>query len=477
MSSIFFCKRAGVVLLLLVLVSGFSRVASVLANDTVLMAQTWATVNESTGASAIAVDNSGNIYIAGGIAGSTNVSALLLKYNSTGSLLLTAAWGGATGTTSANGLTLLPSGEIYLTGYTSAFGNGGDLLLLKFFTNGSFGWARTWGGPLLDSGASAAVDAKGNIYVTGYTESYGSGPADAVILKFSSSGALLWARTWGGAKADYGSSVVADSSGVYVGGSEDCSGAGTCDAFILKLNSTGDLIFQKSWGGSKNDYGYGIALNSFTGALYLVGSTSSYGAGGAFVLKFDTSGNLLWQRVWGPADGYGVTLDSRGNIIVVGNTQSFGTTNGTAFVIRLDSGGDLINEDTWGAQKTRAPGTIAYGVATDSLGNAYVAGSVVAPPPYSIGMGNSTLGIPNLPVNNLNFATVPTNQTLGMPSGIITHPSGTETFNGGGDAFFFKISIGVTGINTITFSFVMLALLLPLATLARRRKVQSRHAL
>lgn len=366
-----------------------------------------------------------------------------------------------------------PLGDIYLAGFTSGFGNGGDLLLLKFFTNGSLGWARTWGGPFYDSGSSVSVDPVGNVYVTGQTENSGGGPVDAVILKFSPSGTVLWARMWGGANSGYGTSITADSAGVYVGGSENCTGGTTCDAFVLKINSTGGLVFQKSWGGSRNDYGYGIAINASSGSLYLVGGTQSYGSGGAFVLKFDTTGNLQWQRVWGPAGGYGVTLDPKGNVIVVGNTQSFGVTNGTAFILHVDPLGNLISEDTWGAQTTRSPGTVAYGVAADSLGNAYVTGSLVAPLPYSLGNGNTTLGISNLPVNNLSYALAPASQLAGTPSGTITHPSGTEAFTGA-DAFFFKMRFGFSGINTTSFpSPILFALAVPIAILVGRKNVRS----
>ncbi len=473
-------RLTGTVLLFLVLILGIIRVPSVLAQNSLLMNHTWGMASGPTGASAIAVDNSGDIYVAGYMQGMTNSSAVLLKYNSTGSLLWTDSWGGPSGQTEANGLVLGPSGAIYLTGYTSGFGSQGALLLLKFFVNGSFGWARSWSGAPYDSGAGVALDSLGNIYITGTADNYGGGPGHVAVLKFSPSDALLWARTWGGANGNYGTGVAVDSTGIYVGGSENCYfSSATCNAFIMKLNSTGGLVFQKSWGGSQNNYGSGLAFNSTTGSLYLVGQLNVSG-GGTFILKFDTLGRLQWQRTWGGSrgeQGFGITTDSQGRIYAVGTSYSYGPGNGTAFIVQLDSTGNLMNESTWGAQNNNRPGTRAFGVATDSMGYAYVAGTVNAPPPYSLGNGNSTLGMPNLPMNNLSYTLVQASQVVGAPSGIIHHPSGTQTFVVGGDAFFFKIGLGIADINTISFSPLMLVFAASIAILVRRRKASLRASL
>ena len=108
-------------------------------------------------------------------------------------------WGGASAD-SVSGIAVDPaSGAIYATGSTSSFGAGGvDVLLLKYDSSGSLVWSRTWGGPGNESGNSVAVDGLGNVYVVGSTDSFGAGWYDALILKFDRSGNLLWSRTWGG---------------------------------------------------------------------------------------------------------------------------------------------------------------------------------------------------------------------------------------------------------------------------------------
>jgi hypothetical protein len=88
-------------------------------------------------------------------------------------------------------------------------------------------WIHTWGGSGWDGARGAAVDASGNIYVTGRTGSFGAGSFDLVLLKFSAGGSLLWQKTWGGSGWDGGAGVAVDASGnVYVTGNTGSFGAG-----------------------------------------------------------------------------------------------------------------------------------------------------------------------------------------------------------------------------------------------------------
>lgn len=474
-------KVIGAFVVLLIMIFGLVVVPMILTENDVISSHTFVGAsNELIAPAAIQIDDAGNIYIAGGIDSTANTSVFLLKYDSNGSFLWTDAWGGSNGTTYASGLALGPSGVLYVTGFTSAFGNGGgDLFLLKFHTNGSLAWARTWGGTLFDAGKSVAVDPLGNVYVVGTTDSYGSVQGEAAILKFDSSGALIWARIWGGANSSDGSGVVADSSGVYVAGAENSFGAGDYDALLLALNSTGSLIFERTWGGSGRDIANTIALDSSSKALYVAGSTDSYGvAGDAFILKFDALGNIVWQRTWGGNGtdrATGITVDSHGYIYVAGDTPSFGASNGTAFILELDSGGKIAYGDTWGkpyGKPCPEPCTSASSVAIDSFGYAYVAGSVRDGPPYNLGVGNSSLGIPNLSVKTPSFDALPANTVVRTPLGVVTHPKLNNTFTGGGiGGFFFKVSNGNIRVSTIAFSAViLLVLIVPIALLKGRSK-------
>ncbi len=127
---------------------------------------------------------------------------------------------------------------------------------------------KTWGGISSDAGFGVAVDASGNIYVTGRTYSFGVGLADVLLSKFDSSGSLLWQRTWGGRDTDVGLGVALDASGnIYVTGYTTSFGAGGFDVLLLKFDSTGALLFQRTWGGSSTDYGNGVAVDASGNAL------------------------------------------------------------------------------------------------------------------------------------------------------------------------------------------------------------------
>jgi hypothetical protein len=150
-------------------------------------------------------------------------------------------------------------------------------------------WNRTWGGSSYDYAYSITIDGS-YIYVAGYTHSFGAGIVDAVILKYDLDGNLIWNKTWGGSIDDYVYSITVDGSYIYVAGYTYSFGAGRGDAVILKYDLNGNLIWYKTWGGSDLDWAYSIAVDG--SYIYAAGWTNSFGAGGwdVFVLKTDLEG-------------------------------------------------------------------------------------------------------------------------------------------------------------------------------------------
>jgi hypothetical protein len=184
------------------------------------------------------------------------------------------------------------------------------------------------------------------------TDSHTSGGGfDVFVSKFDTKGDFLWAQTWGGVYAEFGSGIAADIHGnAYVTGSfydtidfdpgpgTDIHSATTWDkpdAFLVKYDPSGSYEWGRTWGGQKNDLGKAVAVNE-PDAVYVVGSfdesadfdpgpdvdihTTSNSA--SFLSKFDTSGNWQWARTWG--EGYydianGVAIDTLNNIYVTGD--------------------------------------------------------------------------------------------------------------------------------------------------------------
>ena len=219
---------------------------------------------------------------------------------------------------------------------------------MKYDPSGNQLWNETWGGADADSGRGVAVDGSGNAYIAGRTGSFGAGFGDAFLVKYDPSGNLLWNETWGGAAYDYGNGVAVDGSGnAYVAGFTDSFGAGGYDAFLVKYDPSGNLLWNETWGGAAYDYGNGVAVDG-SGNAYVAGYTDSFGASfdDAFLVKYDPSGNLLWNETWGGAAydyGNGVAVDGSGNAYVAGYTDSFGASFDDAFLVKYDMPIIIIN--------------------------------------------------------------------------------------------------------------------------------------
>ncbi len=236
-------------------------------------------------------------------------------------------------------------------------------------------WNRTWGGSKYDDCYGVAVDSIDNIYLAGYTESFGAGQDDMVLVKYDSSGVQQWNCTWGGGDSDHGYRVAVDSSNnVYVVGLTNSFGAGSSDLVIVKYDSIGIQQWNRTGGGINIDLGEGVAVDS-SDNVYLVGETLSFGAGSSdlVIVKYDSSGVQQWNRTWGGGDsdhGYGVALDSFDNVYVAGATFSFGAGQDDMVLVKYDNSGVQQWNRTWGGSKYDE----CHVVAVDSIDNIYLAG-------------------------------------------------------------------------------------------------------
>ena len=194
------------------------------------------------------------------------------------------------------------------------------------------------------------MDESGNIYVTGYSNgtwgsplnSYtGAGTSDVVIMKLDSFGNLEWHTFYGSGNSDGGSGIAVDESGnIYVTGySKDTWGSplnpytGDVDIVIMKLDSSGNLLWHTFYGSGNSDAGNGIALDE-SGNIYVTGySKDTWGSPlnpytGSYdimIMKLDSSGNLTWNTFYGSGDddlGNDIALDENGNIYVTGYSKN-----------------------------------------------------------------------------------------------------------------------------------------------------------
>ena len=232
-----------------------------------------------------------------------------------------------------------------MTGHTRSFGAGGyDAFVVKYSSSGAKQWNLTWGGSNHDYGHSIAVDSEDNIVITGSTEPFGAEKKVACIVKYSSGGLLLWNATWAGFGSACGYDVAMDSANnIIITGQAYSLVEGIDDAFIVKYSPSGVMQWNRMWGGSYRDCGYGVAVDSGDNIVMAGETYSSVSDGtGAFVVKYSSLGVQLWDRVWGGSEsdyGYGVAVDSNNNIFIAGSTESFGAGSSDVFIAKYPPSG------------------------------------------------------------------------------------------------------------------------------------------
>ncbi|MBI2836765.1 MAG: hypothetical protein HYX75_00485 [Acidobacteria bacterium] len=206
------------------------------------------------------------------------------------------------------------------------------------------GWARAAGGAGTDIYNSVDPTSDGGYIVAGNTISSGAGSMDGWCLKLDSSGNPTWQKTFGGSGADYLYSAQQTSDGGYiVAGSTESSGAGFGDGWCLKLDSSGKPSWKKTYGGSGNDVFRSVRQTSDGG--YIVAgysSSSTVGFDEGWCLKLDSSGNPTWQKVFGGIGTdwfYSIQQTSDGGYVAAGYTDGYGAGNFDAWCLKLDSSG------------------------------------------------------------------------------------------------------------------------------------------
>lgn len=273
------------------------------------------------------------------------------------------------------------------------------------------------GGYNEDDGNSIAVDSYGNSYITGMTYSNDfpttltttyMGNYDIFVSKFAPNQTLIYSTFLGGSGDDLGLKIVVDLAGnAYITGYTDSSdfphlnafqpsitGTGY-DAFYVKLSSNGSLLISTYLGGSNNDYGASLAVDS-TGNVVIVGETTSLdfptlnafnasyngGTSDAFITKISSTGSLVFSTYLGGSSqdvAYDVAVYNYGGIYVTGYTNSvnFPTLNAlnnsiyyySSFITELTSSGTIYYSTYFGGE-----GSYGVGIAVDYSGNVYVTG-------------------------------------------------------------------------------------------------------
>ena len=249
-------------------------------------------------------------------------------------------------------------GGYAVAGFTWSSGAGvSDVYLIKTDSLGDVLWDSTYGGISFDVGYSLQQTSDGGYVITGYTRSSGAGLNDVYLIKMDSLGNTLWDTTYGGDSSDVGRSVVQTLDGGYIIAGETRSfDPGTSDVYVIKTDSLGNVLWDTTYGGSFNDFGYSVQQTSDSGYI-IAGQTFSFGAGlgDVYLIKTDSLGTVLWDATYGGGlwdVGHSVQQTSDGGYIIAGQTFSFGASSGDVYLIKTDSLGTVLWDATHGGDSS-----------------------------------------------------------------------------------------------------------------------------
>jgi len=333
----------------------------------------------------LGITNWNNESIDVGIMGKTNPDGGLLRYlGLTGRLIgWNSAYGG-THTDYGNALALTGDGGYALAGYTVSFGAGsGDFWLVKTDAAGNALWNRTYGGTNTEEARALVQTADGGYALAGYTVSFGVGSGDFYLVKTDGSGNMQWNKTYGGISDDGAYSLVQTIDGGYaLAGYTYSFGAGSSDLWFVKTDASGNVQWSKTYGGTSDDWAYAL-VQTIDGGYALAGTTVSFGVGNGdfWLVKTDALGNVQWTRTYGVTntqEARALVQTADGGYALAGYTVSFGV-NFDAWLVKTDVAGNALWIKTYGGTNDDE----AY-----ALVEAIDGGYVLAGYTYSFGAGS-----------------------------------------------------------------------------------------
>lgn len=278
---------------------------------------------------AAAIDAAGAIYLTGTAGTYPNYNILTIKLNADGSEAWRATYQGAAGKDdSPTALAIDGSGNVYVTGYEKNADNVEDYITIKYNASGGEAWHQSYDGGGADVSQAIAVGSDGSVYVTGSSVQGGNND-NILTVKYTATGAQEWDAFYGSdSTPENGLGIAVDGSGVYVVG----KGAtrplpAPYKMIVVKYSTAGSQLWAKSYTGSNRGVEpTGVALGS--SALYVTGTLTQSANTDIYTVAYNTgTGDTLWLRLFdAPAHkndvGGGILLDGQGRVHIIGSAQN-----------------------------------------------------------------------------------------------------------------------------------------------------------
>jgi uncharacterized delta-60 repeat protein len=334
----------------------------------------------------VAVDGSGNVFVTGSSANGYYYDYATVAYSPAGIPLWTNRYNGpAHETDVAVAVAVDAGGNVFVTGYSFYVSGGAAVYAtIKYSGSGMPLWTNfgaTPGCGCNNFATAMAVDSTGDVIVTGHALGVGSGSEDYVTIKYSGTGVPLWTNLYNGPgnTADYAYAIAVDSSGnVFVTGYSYAQFDASKHYATVGYSSAGVPIWTNLYNGPGNqDLAYAIAVDD-SGSVVVTGESDGIVSGFDYVtIKYSASGVPLWiNRYNGPSNGddhaKALAVDSSGNVFVTGSSSNASSGLDWVTVAYSADGGPL-----W-TNRYNGPGNgedRASAIAVDSRGNVSVTGS------------------------------------------------------------------------------------------------------
>jgi hypothetical protein len=341
--------------------------------------------NSSDGATAIALDGAGNVYVTGYSKGpGTDADYATIKYDADGNEVWVTRYDGEPNKyDKAAAIAVDDSCNVYVTGCSDGPGTGADYVTIKYDADGNEVWAARYNGPAgngSDKAWDLVIDDACNVYVTGSSKGTFE---DYATVKYDADGNEVWVRRYNGPGngRDAGKALtIDDACNVYVTGYAYVSDTNWCDYATIKYTSDGNELWVRLYDGCayNSDEASDIAVDRF-GGVYVTGL--SWGSGSVFdcdyaTVKYDSEGSEVWAAGYdGPAHDWdepvALAVSDPNCVYVTGCSEGVGT-SGDYATVKYDGDGNEV----WVA-RYNGPGNgldDAYDMAVDRFGNIYVTG-------------------------------------------------------------------------------------------------------